>query len=330
MDLAAGVAAALAAAGEAFGPAPAARAGAALGRAVHRARRRRRRGVTPPTSSSSTRATCCTTARAAPWRSRRSDLETRLLAGDCFYARGLRGIAARGDADAVGLLARLMAACSYLRSAGAPFSADDALWAYTTAGLVAQHAGAATGVRERALRRRRGGVPRRRPPTCRPRSAARRPASSCPTPRRCCASSTTSPGGDRGPACLHQSAGTRGRAGPRASGGGPVPRDGRDRRPRQQGARAGGPVRAAEATGRAARRAGPHEPARLVSPARAGAGRAARRHRQAHRRPARAAGAERPRRQGQGARPAQGARLLRAQVRQEGRASARSSSTRRT
>jgi hypothetical protein len=71
------------------------------------------------------------------------DLETRLLAGDCFYARGLRGSAARGDADAVGLLARLMAACSYLRSAGAPFAADDALWAYTTAGLVAQHAGAA-------------------------------------------------------------------------------------------------------------------------------------------------------------------------------------------
>ena len=70
------------------------------------------------------------------------DLETRLLAGDCFYARGLRGIAARGDADAVGLLARLMAACSYLRSAGAPFAADDALWAYTTAGLVAEHAGA--------------------------------------------------------------------------------------------------------------------------------------------------------------------------------------------
>ena len=36
-----------------------------------------------------------------------------------------------------------MAACSYLRGAGAPFAADDALWAYTTAGLVAQHAGAA-------------------------------------------------------------------------------------------------------------------------------------------------------------------------------------------
>jgi hypothetical protein len=71
------------------------------------------------------------------------DLETRLLAGDCYYARGLRGIAARGDADAVGLLARLMAACSYLRSAGARFGDDDALWAYAVAGIVAQHAGAA-------------------------------------------------------------------------------------------------------------------------------------------------------------------------------------------
>jgi hypothetical protein len=69
------------------------------------------------------------------------DQETRLLAGDCFYARGVRGVAARGDADAVGLLARLMAACSYLRAAGAPFAADDALWAYTAAGLAAQHAG---------------------------------------------------------------------------------------------------------------------------------------------------------------------------------------------
>ena len=35
-----------------------------------------------------------------------------------------------------------MAACSYLRAGGASFVADDALWAYTTAGLVAQHAGA--------------------------------------------------------------------------------------------------------------------------------------------------------------------------------------------
>jgi len=75
-----------------------------------------------------------------------ADLESRLLAGDCFYARGLRGIAALGDIDAVGLLARLMAACSYLRSSDAPFVADDALWAYTMGGLAAQHAGLAPSV----------------------------------------------------------------------------------------------------------------------------------------------------------------------------------------
>ena len=67
--------------------------------------------------------------------------ETTLLAGDFFYARGLRLIAARGDADAVGLLARLMAACSQLRSVGAPFAADDALWAYTMGGLAALRGG---------------------------------------------------------------------------------------------------------------------------------------------------------------------------------------------
>jgi hypothetical protein len=67
--------------------------------------------------------------------------ETTLLAGDFFYARGLRLIAARGDADAVGLLARLMAACSQLRSVGASFADDDALWAYTMGGLAALRAG---------------------------------------------------------------------------------------------------------------------------------------------------------------------------------------------
>jgi hypothetical protein len=71
------------------------------------------------------------------------DRETALLAGDVFYARGLRLIAARGDADAVGLLARLMAACSYLRSLAAPFAADDALWAGTMGGLAALRRGAA-------------------------------------------------------------------------------------------------------------------------------------------------------------------------------------------
>lgn len=66
---------------------------------------------------------------------------TALLAGDFFYARGLRLIAARGDADAVGLLARLMAACSYLRGVAAPFADDDALWAYAMGGLAALRRG---------------------------------------------------------------------------------------------------------------------------------------------------------------------------------------------
>jgi hypothetical protein len=68
-----------------------------------------------------------------------------LLAGDYFYARGLRYLAARGDVTAVGLLTRLMAACSYLRVAGAPFAADDDLWSFTVAALAAlsQGAGAA-------------------------------------------------------------------------------------------------------------------------------------------------------------------------------------------
>ncbi len=67
--------------------------------------------------------------------------ENALLAGDYLYARGLRIVAARGDAAAVGLLARLMAACSYLRSVQAPFAADDALWACTVGGLAALRQG---------------------------------------------------------------------------------------------------------------------------------------------------------------------------------------------
>ena len=142
MDLAARVAAALAAAGEDFGPSPAAapepRWGALYAELDVGA------DVTFATDIE-----LVYEGYLLHYRESRAlalaadDLETRLLAGDCFYARGLRGVAARGDADAVGLLARLMAACSYLRSAGAPFAADDALWAYTTAGLVAQRAGAA-------------------------------------------------------------------------------------------------------------------------------------------------------------------------------------------
>jgi hypothetical protein len=136
VDLAARVAAALAAAGAAFGRAPAVAP-------------EPRWGAFYEELDSSADAACATDIELIyegyllHYRESRAvaigdgDLESRLLAGDCFYARGLRGIAARGEAEAVGLLARLMATCSYLRSTGAPFAADDALWAYTTAGLVA-------------------------------------------------------------------------------------------------------------------------------------------------------------------------------------------------
>lgn len=70
------------------------------------------------------------------------DRQTALLAGDVFYARGLRLIAARGDVGSVALLTRLMSACSCLRSLGADFADDDALWAYTMAALAARRAGA--------------------------------------------------------------------------------------------------------------------------------------------------------------------------------------------
>jgi hypothetical protein len=144
MDLAAGVAAALASTGAAFGPPPAAapapRWGALYAELDPRA-----------DDEFATAIELVYEGYLLHYRESRAvtvsegDLETRLLAGDCFYARGLRVIAARGDADAVGLLARLMAACSHLRASDAPFAADDSLWAYATAGLAAQHAGAAPG-----------------------------------------------------------------------------------------------------------------------------------------------------------------------------------------
>mgnify|MGYP001070791744 FL=1 len=139
MGLAAGVAAALAAAGEAFGPAPAAPPAPRWGALYLE--------LAPGDESLATDIELVYEGYLLHYRESRAvalaadDLETRLLAGDCFYARGVRGVAARGDAAGVGLLSRLMAACSYLRAAGAPFAADDALWAYTTAGLAAQHAG---------------------------------------------------------------------------------------------------------------------------------------------------------------------------------------------
>ena len=69
------------------------------------------------------------------------DRQTALLAGDVFYARGLRLVAARGDVASVELLTRLMSACSCLRALAAPFEDDDALWAYTVAALAAVRAG---------------------------------------------------------------------------------------------------------------------------------------------------------------------------------------------
>jgi hypothetical protein len=141
MDLAARVAEALAAVGEAFGPAPACAPELRWGALYAE--------LDPAADAAyATDIELIYEGYLLHYRESRAvalgadELETRLLAGDCFYARGLRGIAARGDAAGVGLLARLMAACSYLRSAGRAFSDDDALWAYTTAGLVALHRGA--------------------------------------------------------------------------------------------------------------------------------------------------------------------------------------------
>ncbi len=139
MSLAADVAAALAAAGEAFGPPPRAALEPRWGALYLE--------LAPGDENLATDIELVYEGYLLHYRESRAvalpvgDLETRLLAGDCFYARGVRGVAARGDAAGVGLLSRLMAACSYLRSTGVSFAADDALWAYTSAGLAAQHAG---------------------------------------------------------------------------------------------------------------------------------------------------------------------------------------------
>lgn len=81
------------------------------------------------------------TARAVPRIA--DDRQAALLAGDVFYARGLRIVAVSGDVASVALLTRLMSACSYLRSTGSAFEDDDALWAYTVAALAAVRAGVA-------------------------------------------------------------------------------------------------------------------------------------------------------------------------------------------
>jgi hypothetical protein len=70
-----------------------------------------------------------------------TDRETALLAGDVAYARGLRGVAERGDLAGVTLLARLMSACSLARDEGRPFVLDDALWAYAVAAMAATLSG---------------------------------------------------------------------------------------------------------------------------------------------------------------------------------------------
>ena len=57
--------------------------------------------------------------------------ETLLLAGDYFYAHGLRLVARTGDMGAVALLTRLMAACSFLRVQQAALATDDDLWELT-------------------------------------------------------------------------------------------------------------------------------------------------------------------------------------------------------
>ena len=74
--------------------------------------------------------------------------ETSLLAGDFFYACGLRLVACHGDIAAVDLLTRLMASCACLRAAQAPFGHDDDLWVVTVAAIGALRAG---GVADPAL-----------------------------------------------------------------------------------------------------------------------------------------------------------------------------------
>lgn len=73
----------------------------------------------------------------------------RLLAGDYFYAHGLRDIAAAGDVEGVDLLARLMASCSFLRLEEAAWSVDDDLWELT---VTAVAAGDGSGARDAAGR----------------------------------------------------------------------------------------------------------------------------------------------------------------------------------
>ena len=98
------------------------------------------RPTTRSRSSSSTKATSRTTVARACWPPTRPR-STRLLAGDHFDASGLRLVARRGDLDAVRLLTRLMASCSWLRAEQQPLAFDDDLWALCVAGIAATCAG---------------------------------------------------------------------------------------------------------------------------------------------------------------------------------------------
>jgi hypothetical protein len=66
-----------------------------------------------------------------------------LLAGDYFYAHGLKMIAATGDIGAVGLLTRLMGACAVARAEGLPFKVDDGLWEIAVSAVAAAEGSAA-------------------------------------------------------------------------------------------------------------------------------------------------------------------------------------------
>jgi len=75
----------------------------------------------------------------------------RLLAGDYFYAHGLRSIAAGGDVEAVGLLTQLMACCSFARLEQATLSTDDDLWEMTVIAVAAGRGSPARGMATRAF-----------------------------------------------------------------------------------------------------------------------------------------------------------------------------------
>jgi hypothetical protein len=86
-----------------------------------------------------------------------------LLAGDYFYAHGLRSIAAAGDVGAVGLLTRLMGACSVLRVERLPLTVDDGLWMTAVAGVAAGEGSAARAAARAAFDAVEAAIRRRQP-----------------------------------------------------------------------------------------------------------------------------------------------------------------------